>query len=126
LPFEEISGYLNIELPEHFTVSKRPIVELLRESDVLLYTGSTTCVEAIAAGVPPVHVESDLSIDLDRLDFDPGIRASARDPGEIVKCVEAAVSMSEEELSKKRKIWDSVVKDLFGSVDDSVYRMFSR
>lgn len=126
MPFEKISEHLNVKLPEHFTVSKRPIVELLRESDALLYTGSTTCVEAIAAGVPPVHVESDLSIDLDRLDFDPGIRASARDPGEIVKCVNEAISMNEEELSAKRKSWNRIVSDLFGEVDESVYQLFLR
>jgi len=123
-PFQAISGYLDISFPEHFIISDRPVAELLKESDVLLYTDSTTCIEAIAAGVPAVHVESDFSIDIDPLDFDPKIRASARSPEEIVKCVEAAVSMSEEELSKKREVWGGVVRGLFGKVDDSVYRLF--
>lgn len=126
MPFDKISRHLNIKLPEHFTVSDRPVAELLRGSDVLLYTCSTTCVEAIAAGIPVVHVESDLSIDLDQLDFNPRIRPSACSPEEIVKCVEGAIRMSEEELSKKREMWSRVVRDLFSSVDDSVYRLFSR
>jgi len=126
MPFEKISEHLNVKLPEHFTVSDRPVVELLMESDALLYTCSTTCVEAIAAGVPAVHVESDLSIDLDQLDFDPGIRLSARSPEEIVKRVEAVISMSKRELSKKRGVWRRVVKELFGAVDNSTYRLFSR
>ena len=126
MPFEKISEHLNVKLPEHFTVSDRPVAELLRESDTLLYTCSTTCTEAIAAGVPAVHVESDLSIDLDQLDFDPGIRPSARSPEEIVKCVEAVISMSKRELSKKRKMWKRVVKELFGAVDNSTYRLFLR
>jgi surface carbohydrate biosynthesis protein (TIGR04326 family) len=126
MPFEKISGHLNIKLPKHFTVSNKPVVELLSESDVLLYTYSTTCVEAIAAGVPALHVRSDLMIDLDPLDFNPGARLSARNPEEIVKRVEEAIAMDEKELSKKRKMWNSVVKDLFGRVDDSTYRLFSR
>jgi len=126
MPFEKISEHLNVKLPEHFTVSDRPVAELLRESDTLLYTCSTTCTEAIAAGVPAVHVESDLTIDLDQLDFDPGIRPSARSPEEIVKCVEAVISMSKRELSKKRKMWKRVVKELFGAVDNSTYRLFLR
>jgi surface carbohydrate biosynthesis protein (TIGR04326 family) len=126
MPFEKISGHLNIKLPKHFTVSDKPVAELLMESDVLLYTYSTTCVEAIAAGVPALHVESDLMIDLDPLDFNPGTRLSARNPEEIVKRVEEAIAMDEKELSKKRKMWNSVVKDLFGRVDDSTYRLFSK
>lgn len=126
MPWEKISEDLKIRFPENFIISNMPISELLKESDALLYTGSTTCIEAMAAGVPAVHVKSDFSIDLDPLDFDPEARLSASNPEEIVKCVEATASMSEEELSKKRKMWDSVVKDLFGNVNDSVYRLFSR
>lgn len=127
-PFQMISGHLDIPFPKHFIISDRPVAELLKESDVLLYTDSTACIEAIAAGVPAIHVESDFSIDIDPLDLDldPKIRASARSPEEIVKCVEAAASMSEEELSKKKEVWDGVVRNLFGKVDDSVYRLFSR
>lgn len=126
MPFEKISGRLDVKLPTHFAVSDRPVAELLKESDVLLYTSSTTCVEAIAAGVPVVHVGSDLMIDLDPLDFDPKARRSARNPEEIVKRVEEAIAMDEKELLRKRKIWSGVVRDLFGKVDDSVYRLFSR
>jgi len=126
MPFEKISRHLNIKFPEHFVISDTPVAELLRESNVLLYMDSTTCVEAIAAGVPPVHVESDLSIDLDKLDFNPGIRPSARGADEIVKCVKDVISMGEGELSKKREMWNNVVMDLFGSVNDSVYSLFLR
>jgi len=126
MPFERISKRLKVELPRHFSISDRSVVDLLKESDVLLYTYSTTCVEAIAAGVPVVHVESDFSVDLDPLDFDPEARPSARNPEEIVKRVEEAIAMDEKELSRKRKIWSSVVESLFGKVDDSVYRLFSR
>ena len=126
MPFEKISRHLNIKFPEHVVVSDTPVAELLKESNVLLYMDSTTCVEAIAAGVPPVHVESDLSIDLDKLDFNPGVRTSARSAEEIVKRAKDVISMDEGELSKKRKMWNNVVMDLFGSVNDSVYSLFLR
>jgi hypothetical protein len=126
MPFEKISQHLKVKLPAHFTVSEKPVAELLKESDVVLYTGTATCVEAIALGVSVVHVESDLMIDLDPLDFEVRARLSARNPEEIVKRVEEAIAMDEKELSKKSKIWNSVAKDLFGRVDDSTYRLFSR
>jgi hypothetical protein len=124
MPFERISKRLKVELPKHFFVSDGPVADLLKGSDVLLYTYSTTCVEAIAAGVPVVHVEPDLSIDLDPLEFDPEARLSARNPEEIVKRVEEAIAMDEKELSKKRETWSGVVRGLFGKVDDSTYRLF--
>jgi hypothetical protein len=126
MPFEIISKHLNIKLPGHFTVTNKPVAELLEESDVLLYTCSTTCVEAIAAGVPVIHVESDLMIDLDQLDFNPKLRPSARTPEEILNSVEKAISMNEKELSRKRKIWGKVVRNLFGEVNESTYRLFLR
>lgn len=126
MPFEKISGYLNIKFPEHFIISDMPVAELLKESDVLFYSGSTTCVEAIAVGVPAVHVESDFSIDFDPLDFNPKVRTSTRSVEEIVKRVEDAIGMDEKELSKKRNMWSSVVKELFGNVSDAVYCLFSR
>jgi hypothetical protein len=126
MPFERISEHLRIKLPDHFTVSDSPFADLLKGSDVLIYTYSTTCIEAIASGIPAVHVESDLTVDLDPLDFYPGAGLSARNPEEIVKGVEEAITMDEKELSRKRKIWSDVVRNLFGSVDDSVYRLFSK
>jgi len=126
MPFEIISKHLNIKLPGHFTVTNKPVAELLEESDVLLYTCSTTCVEAIAAGVPVIHVESDLMIDLDQLDFNPKLRPSARTPEEILNSVEKAISMNEKKLSRKRKIWGKVVRNLFGEVNESTYRLFLR
>ena len=126
MPWEKISGDLKIRFPEHFVISNRPISELLKESDALLYMGSTTCIEAMAAGVPAVHVESDFSIDLDPLDFSPEARPCARNPGEVVGCVDEAIAMDEEELSAKRKSWNRIVSDSFGEVDESVYRLFLR
>ena len=106
-------------------MSDRSVADLLKGSDVLIYTYSTTCIEAIAAGIPVVHVESDLMVDLDPLDFNPEARLSARNPEEIVKCIEEAIAMDEKELSRKRKMWGDVVRNLFGGVDNSVYRLFS-
>jgi surface carbohydrate biosynthesis protein (TIGR04326 family) len=124
MPLEKISKLLKMRLPAHFTISDKSITDLLKESDVLLYTGSTACVEAIAADIPVVHVESDLLIDLDKLDFDPTIRPSARSVEEITERVEDIINVTEEQLSKGRKKWRDVVKNLFGKVDDSTYRLF--
>jgi len=126
MPFGIISKRLNVGLPAHFTLSDKPVAKLLKETDVLLYTSSTTSVEAMAAGIPVVHVASDFYLDLDPLDFSPEARPCARNPGEIVRCVDEAIAMDEEELSVKRKSWDRIVSDLFGEVDESVYRLFLR
>jgi hypothetical protein len=48
------------------TVSGEPIGTLLPEAGVLVYGGTSTVVlEALAKGVPWIHVRSSLSLDLD-------------------------------------------------------------
>jgi len=126
MPFQVIRECLNVPLPQHFKLSGRPLAELLTKSNVLLYTDSTTCIEAIAAGVPPIHVESDFLVDIDPLDFDPTIRPSAHTPQEMVKCAENEMGIRQQELSKKKKMWNDVVSDLFSKVDESVYRLFTK
>jgi hypothetical protein len=124
-PFGRVSKHLNFEFPRHFEISNRSVPELLKESDVLLYTSSAASIEAIAAGVPAVHVGSELSIDLDPLDICPETRASARSVGGIVNRVEEAVGMGMKKLSRRVKAWSRAVKDLFGGVDDQFIACFA-
>jgi hypothetical protein len=65
LPFGSLAPYLP-PLPRGMTVSGEPIGTLLTEAGVLVYGGTSTVVlEALAKGVPWIHVRSGLSLDLD-------------------------------------------------------------
>lgn len=111
-------------LPEHFIISDKPVSELLKETDVLLYTSSTTCIEALSRGVPVLHIKSDFMIDLDASDFPPGIRRSAKNKDEIARMTEEILETSEKELSEQRTIWQDIVAEIFGPADEGVFDLF--
>jgi hypothetical protein len=123
--FHSIAKYLGIKsLPPHFIISNKPVSELLKGSDVLLYTDSTTCIEALSVGIPALQVASDFVIDQDPLDFSPDVRMSAYSSEDIVKCVKNMFGAREKNLSERKKLWTRVSSEVFGTVDDSVYDLF--
>ena len=123
MPYCSIAKDLGV-LPRHFIVSDEPVNELLRENDVLLYTTSTTCIEALALGVPVLHVESDFIIDMDILDLKHDLRYSARDKNTIIEKVEEIFRMDQKELIEKRRQWKEAVSEFFGPVDENVFNLF--
>ncbi len=112
-------------LPDNFVISTQPVSTLLEECHMLIYTSSTTSIEAISRGVPVLHVGSDFIIDYDDLaDFSPGVRQSARNGADISRITENIMKTEESILSQQRIIWDNIVKEMFGPVDEGVYDLF--
>ncbi len=123
-PYQRIAGDLG-PLPKHFVVSDRPVGELLRESSLLLYSSSATCIEALALGVPVLHIKSDFIIDRDNLSDFPAIRQSAKNKQDIITMTQKILDTGERELSKQRAVWADVVSEILGQVDESVFDLFS-
>ncbi len=92
---------------------------------MLIYTSSTTCFEALALGVPVIHVESDYIVDTDPLDFLPKIRMSARSPQDIRSRVEELESKDRKKRSAEKKEWKKAVREVFEPVTDETYYLFS-
>ena len=124
IPYSNIARDLS-PLPEHFIISDKPVSELLREGHVLLYNSSATCIEALSLGVPVLHIGSDFTIDRDNLsDFPSSIKRSARNKEDIVRMTKEILEMDEKDLSQQRVIWEDVVSEIFGPVDESVFDLF--
>ena len=123
-PYHTIAKYLDVKsLPEHFVVSEKPISELLAESDILLYNSSTVAIEALASGVPVLHITSEFTIDMDPLDVRSEIRHSARSTADIKKNVNEILSNT---LDKEKKIWKNVVLDFFEPINEDTFNLFLR
>jgi len=124
MPYHNIARNLGI-LPKHFTISDKPVSELLKEADVLLYTSSATCIEALSLGVPVLRIKSDFIIDRDDLlDFSSGIRRSAKNKDDIIRMTKEILETDEKELLEQRVIGEDVVSEIFGPVDESVFDLF--
>jgi hypothetical protein len=77
LPADRVSAEAGLSsLPANFVIDERPIAEVLRAVDVLVYSDSTVALEALAHGVPVVHYSSNHEIDLDPLEDFPDLRSS--------------------------------------------------
>lgn len=63
IPINKLSRYLP-PLPGHFHVIDKPIVDLLNSANLVVYTESSVSVEALALGIPILHVKSEYSIDI--------------------------------------------------------------
>lgn len=72
-----------------FRFSEQPIGDLLREADLMLYTYSIVCYEALARGVPPLFVRAETALDLDQLEPFETLRWAARTPDELREAARA-------------------------------------
>lgn len=123
-PYAFITDKLE-NLPEHFIVSDKPVGDLLAGSSILLYNSSSSALEALALGVPILHVASDFSVDRDNLgDFSGNIRLSASTPDDIVQAVQQLRKISPTELAHQQECWMKVVAEMFGPVTKRTYDLF--
>jgi hypothetical protein len=81
----------------------RPIPELLPGAGLLLYTYSSVCFEALAAGVPTVFVEAETDLDLDQLEPFPELRRTARTAAELRETARAILALSPAERERWRQ-----------------------
>jgi hypothetical protein len=75
-----LSGLL--DLPPTVEVRGDPVNRLLDEIDLALFSSTTVTVEAVARGIPVLHVKSDLAIDRNILECFLMVQSTG-DPGEI-------------------------------------------
>lgn len=68
----------------HFVTN--PVSELLPSVDIMLYTYTSVCYEALQHGVPPVFVKAESLLNMDQLEAAPDVRWEATTP-EDLRCV---------------------------------------
>jgi hypothetical protein len=122
VPYDYVADDIGA-LPENFSVSDRPIRELLSESTCLVYTTSSASLEALYLGIPVLRVKSDLMIDRSPVPF--GLGLCAKDGRGIRKEVDSMVKMAQRELSSKRKSWRSAVTETLSQADKSTFDLFT-
>jgi glycosyltransferase involved in cell wall biosynthesis len=128
MPFELVVSALGVPvLPRHIVVSKEPLKILLKDADVLVYNSSAfPSVEALAAGVPVVHVQPEFALDLDPLDCCPGLGLDATSPEEILACVRRHLSDEAVIVGEARERSRRMLRELIGKVDERTYELFAR
>jgi surface carbohydrate biosynthesis protein (TIGR04326 family) len=113
-PYDLVRNQLP-EFPSHITIADKKIEELFLVADVVVYTESAACIEALARGIPVVHVLSDYSFDMNVLEGVDFVR-SAGTPGELYEAV--ASELINGAISQEQVI--HVVNEIFAPVDEGI------
>ena len=67
----------NGEMPQHFCIMKESVSELLPKVDLLIYSSTSVCLEALCMGIPVLSVVPETFIDLDDLRMFSHLRCAA-------------------------------------------------
>jgi hypothetical protein len=96
----------------------------MARSSVMVYTGSTVCIQALAMELPVVHLRPRFSLDLDPFEGEDEARFDALNPAELRERVGAVLQDRQSHIDQRRKLWMDLVKDMHGPVTEETYLAF--
>lgn len=125
LTLQDIEAFLGVRMPSHFEVSSEPLTQLLALSDVLVYTSSTVCYEALSQGVPVLCLEQSQGIDKDPLKDSPeGIRWVARTPQELAAWADRLRRQEPSERAEWQDQCREFLRDTFEPISEETMQVF--
>jgi hypothetical protein len=84
-----------------------PFREILSSAGLLLYTYSSVCYEALAAGVPPIFVQAEADLDIDQLEPFADLRWTGRTATELQAAARAILDLE----PAKRAAWEERARE---------------
>ena len=96
----------------------------MANSSVMVYSGSTVGVQAIALGVPCVHVRTAFDFDLDPLEGFPQARLEATGISEVRKQVRWLLQNRDSFISEHLSEWQRIVRQMYGPITSDTYTAF--
>ena len=124
LPFEKISKLNSLSLPEHVELSDEPITGLMPDSSLMVYSGSSVCFQALALGLPVIHLRPQFDFDLDPLEATPEARLEAAGLEELRQKVSWLLENRAEYVAEHQEDWHHVVQEMYGPITEETYRAF--
>jgi hypothetical protein len=124
MPFQRVRKLIGSPLPSHVHVSEEPIADLILKSSLMVYSGSTVCVQALALGLPVVHLRTQFDFDLDPLEAVPDLRLEATGLEELRQKVRWLLEHREGYIAEHRLRWNRLVEEMYGPVTNAAIRAF--
>jgi hypothetical protein len=117
---DEVRKYLG-RAGEHSNISfeTTSVGELLRSADILFYTYTSVCYEALRYGVKPVCVRSENFLNLDKLDATPEIRWIATTPDSLRSVVNEIMTTTTEKNAQWHTDAQQIVREALAPVTDN-------
>jgi hypothetical protein len=124
MPYPRVAKYLGGQLPGHVTVSQEPIIDLMFKSTLMLYTGTTVCMQALVLELPVVHVRPQFEFDFDPLEGVPAARLEAVDQDSLLQGVRWLLEHRDKYVAEHRDLWHQLVEDYYSPITEQTYRAF--
>jgi hypothetical protein len=123
-PFHMINFAVGDRLPRHVELSEQPVIELMQQSTMMVYSGSTVGIQALVLGLPLVHLRPKFDLDLDPLETVPEARLEATGLEELREKVTWLLANREEYVAQHEEEWQHIAKDLYGPVTEETFQAF--
>lgn len=124
MPFSRLAKYVEGELPPHVSLSNDPIASLFPKSSLLVYTGSMVSVQALAMGLPVIHLRPQFDFDLDPLEGHHGSHLVATGIDDLRSKVSWLLEHRSGYIQEHRDAWSKIVDDLYAPVTDEAIKAF--
>lgn len=125
MPFSKIIGASKFRLPGHVQVSDESIQTLMPKSAAMVYTSSTVCVQALAMGLPVLHLRRQFGLDLDPLEFESPIRMEADGIEALRSKLRWLLEHRQEYVDAHQAQWNDLVGQIYGPVTQQTYLAFA-
>ena len=124
MPFRQAGGPETSNLPKHIRLSDKPIGDLMSECSLMVYSGSTVCVQALSIGLPLIHVRPQFDLDLDPLESVPDARPSVTGTEELRDKVRWILQNREQYISDNLDSWRQLAGSMYGSINHDTLHAF--
>jgi len=125
-PVEMIMETYNIRMGDNFHISKpQSLKDDITGSSMLIYTNTTVSLEALALGVPVVHVDIKEPMSIDPLyKMNNGLKWTAASRDELSTVIDYIYNMDNEEYLRKYKEARLYLKKCFNPVEERYLKEF--
>ena len=124
-PYERVSGLFGSRAQGDFQVSTEPIIDLIKKSSVMVYSGSTVGVQAMALGIPAIHVTPQFELDVDPLEGVLDIRLAALGLEDLRVKVRWILDNRESYIAQHRERWRTFVDEMYSPVNERTVTAFT-
>jgi len=123
-PLEKLIPHLDFQYKDHFTLFTGSLKESFSVNDLVIYHGTTACLDALANGLPVINVEFDDFITVDPLFEFHDFKWTVSKPEELAGAIDAIYALSDEEYYQRQQKGFEFVKNYFYPVTEENMKKF--
>lgn len=113
------------KLPKNFEIiTDKSIEELLMEIDLLIYCGTTVCMEALMMGIPLIYIDINKFYDCDPLFECNHLKWTVKHEKDLIETINKIYDMDDKNFKKQQKQAKEYMKDYFSPVNNKGLREF--